>query len=85
MMAPAQLLDVVVSTVREVSPAVADRPIDGSSRLVEDLGLDSLDLVSLLMSLQDKLAIELDLDAVGGLAAIDDVVALVGQLPRQAA
>jgi acyl carrier protein len=85
-MAQANLLDEVVATLRTVSPASEGRVLTGESRLVEDAGLDSLDLVSLLMALQDEMGIELDLDAVGGLQTLDDVVHLLGEArPRKAA
>jgi acyl carrier protein len=79
------LLDEVVATVCLVSPAAEGRTLDASSLLVEDAGLDSLDLVSLLMTLQDQLGIELDLDAVGGLKTLGDVAQILEATPRKAA
>ena len=55
-------------------------------RLVEDLSLDSLDLVAIMMRLQDDHSIELDLDAVPDFRKVSDLMSELGrQLTRQAA
>lgn len=47
------------------------------SRLVEDLGADSLDRVELLVTLEDELGIEVPDEVVEALNTVGDVVAFV--------
>lgn len=84
-MTEATILETVARNIRIVSEASADRPIEAGSRLVEDVGLDSLDLVSLLMQLQDEFGVEFDLDEVGKIRHVGDVIEIVHALQSRAA
>jgi acyl carrier protein len=81
----AQLLPLVTASIRAVSEAAEGIAIAPESHLFEDVGLDSLDLVGLLMRLQDELGVEFDLDAVEGLRRVEDVMRLVAVQSARAA
>ncbi|NJP95011.1 acyl carrier protein [Nonomuraea sp. FMUSA5-5] len=54
-----------VEHIRVALSAVLDREIpqlDADARLVEDLGLDSTNVVELMMALEDSIGLEVDLD-----------------------
>ncbi|RUL87363.1 acyl carrier protein [Tautonia sociabilis] len=70
-----ELLRTVADAVRACNESIDDAtPIEIQSRLVEDLGLDSLDLVAVLMRLQDEHGIELDLDVVPEFRVVSDLM-----------
>jgi acyl carrier protein len=54
----------VTSIVRESAKIPHRVPISASSRLVEDLAIDSLDLVNLILTLQDRFDVAIEEDAV---------------------
>jgi acyl carrier protein len=81
----AQLLPLVTASIRAVSESAAGVPIAPESHLFEEVGLDSLDLVSLLMRLQDELGVEFDLDAVESLRRVEDVMRLASERRARAA
>jgi acyl carrier protein len=59
-MAESRVMATVVELVRrlgKVSPTVL---VTEDSRFVEDLGIDSLDLVSLFLRIQDRYSVEID-------------------------
>ena len=74
------LLHAVAEAIRRASEAAQQAEIAPETRLIEDLALDSLDLVAVMMNLQDAHDIELDLDAVTELRTVED---LMGELGRQ--
>ncbi|WP_158633523.1 acyl carrier protein [Tautonia sociabilis] len=74
-MSDPELLRTVADAVRACNESIDDAtPIEIQSRLVEDLGLDSLDLVAVLMRLQDEHGIELDLDVVPEFRVVSDLM-----------
>ncbi|SDW12615.1 acyl carrier protein [Marinobacter mobilis] len=54
--------------------AVPATTISSTSRLVEDLGADSLDLVELTMALEERFALELTDDQADQLVTVGDVL-----------
>ena len=50
-------------------------PISADSRLVEDLAIDSLDLVGLILQLQDHFDVVIEEDAVPNLCRVADLAA----------
>jgi acyl carrier protein len=62
----------IVRKAAKVPGTVAIRP---ESRLVEDLAIDSLDLVSLVLQFQDHFDVVFDEDAVPNLCRVADIVA----------
>jgi acyl carrier protein len=67
-------LEAVARAIRGSSEAARELTILPGSHLVEDIGLDSLDLVSVVMQLQDDMQVEIDLDSVGTLARVSDLM-----------
>lgn len=53
---------------------VDENSIEISSRLVEDLGADSLDAVELIMSIEDEFNIEIEDDVTNNLKSVKDIV-----------
>lgn len=81
-MSDQDLLRSVSGAIRTCSESARDLAIRPDSRLVEDLSLDSLDLVAVMMRLQDEHAIELDLDAVPSFEVVSDLMAELGRQVR---
>jgi acyl carrier protein len=81
----ARLLPLVTASIRSVSAGAATVPIAPASHLFDEIGLDSLDLVAVLMRLQDDLGVEFDLDAVEELRRVEDVMGLVSRMHSRAA
>ena len=59
---------------------IAKSDIKPESEIVKDLGADSLDLVELLMTLEDKTGKTIPEDKVGDLKTVGDVVKLLETL-----
>ena len=69
----AVLLDVIASSIRSASKRTRTMTITADSRLVEDLGLDSLDLVTVLMNLEDHFGLKIELDEVPSIQSVADL------------
>lgn len=69
----AALLDVISSAIRSVSKRTQTMVITAESLLVEDLALDSLDLVGVLMKLEDHFDIKIELDEVQNIRTVSDL------------
>jgi len=76
----AVLLDVIAKSIRSVSKRTETKVITPSSTLVEDLGLDSLDLVGIMMKLEDHFGLTIELDEVGNIRTVADLGAHVNAL-----
>jgi len=76
----AVLLDVITSAIRSVATRTQATVITADTRLVEDLALDSLDLVGVLMKMEDHFDIKIDLDEVGNIRDVADLAAQVETL-----
>lgn len=68
------LLDMVTKAIREVSEAARTVEIDPETLLVEDLSLDSLDMVAVFMHLQDEYEVELNVDEATNFRRVDDLM-----------
>jgi acyl carrier protein len=64
-------------SVRSIARISADIPIRADSRLVEDLGIDSLDLVSIVLSAQEHYGVPIDEDEVANFRTMADLVLYV--------
>ncbi len=53
------------------------KTIKSTSRVVEDLGADSLDMIEMLMSLEENFGISVPDDKVASLKTVDDIVAFI--------
>lgn len=77
----------VADGLREIMSARLGLPLEQlvpEARLVEDLGLDSLDAVELAISVERKFDIEVPEDELTKLKTVADMVALVESRIRQA-
>jgi acyl carrier protein len=77
----ADALAVIADTIRSVSAKARDIEIAPSSLLLEELALDSLDLVAVILRVQDHFQVELDPDEIPNMRRVGDLVAgLTGRL-----
>lgn len=67
------------SVIRQAAKIPANILISDSSRFVQDLGVDSLDLVGVLLSIQDTYDFELTDDEIARIENVGDVVRLMDQ------
>jgi acyl carrier protein len=67
------LLDVVSEMIRSVSAKAKERTITAESVLLEELALDSLDLVRVIMLMEDRYQITIDLDEVSNMKCVADL------------
>jgi acyl carrier protein len=79
------LIDVVTGAIRYVSAQAREVPITPSTLLLEELALDSLDLVAVILRIQDHYQVEIDPDAIPNLRSVDDLVISLANHLRAAA
>ena len=75
----------VAQAVRSAARIPAHVPITADSSLVEDLSIDSLDLVGVLLKIQDHFDVVIDDDAVPQLRRISDLAGYVASHRSSAA
>lgn len=75
----------LAETVRTIARLPADVVIEPGSRLVEDLGIDSLDLVSIVLSAQESYGVVIDEDDVATLRTVSDLATHVARCRNSAA
>lgn len=75
--------DIRAHVTRALTAAVS-RPadIEGRTRIVQDLGLDSLAVMNLMMALEDHYDVSIPLDRVAEIVTVDDLVLAVIQLTQ---
>ncbi len=73
----ASLIAEVVGIVRRAAKIPPRVPIRADSRLVEDLAVDSLDLVGVILDIQDHFGVAIEEDAVPHLCRVADLAACV--------
>jgi acyl carrier protein len=69
----------VASIVRQAAKLPPHITIDAESRLVEDLAIDSLDLVGVLLAVQDRFDIVIDDEVVPSLRRVADLADTVAK------
>lgn len=69
-------LDKVTNLLCEQLGISADK-VTEESKIVEDLGADSIDVFEMVMALEDELGIQIDEDKITELKTVKDVVALI--------
>ncbi len=84
-MIDSMILREVAEAIRTVARIPADVPIGGDSRLVEDLGIDSLDLVGILLKIQDHFDVAINDDDVPSLRRVSDLAVYVARVRGAAA
>jgi acyl carrier protein len=65
----------VVAIIRKSAKIPARVPITSGTRLVEDLAIDSLDLVGVILQLQDHFDVVIEEDTVPNLCRVADLAA----------
>jgi acyl carrier protein len=73
----ADMLSIVAESIRSVSPKAREVPILPGSLLLEELALDSLDLVAVILDVQDRFQVEIDPDEIPNLRSVDDLLTSV--------
>jgi acyl carrier protein len=68
------LVSVIAKAIRSVSPRAKEVPILRGSLLLEELALDSLDLVAVILEIQDVFQVEIDPDEIPSLRTVDDLL-----------
>ena len=81
----AELYSVVVGLIHTVSAKARESEITPQSLLLEELALDSLDLVRVIMLIEDRYHVAIDLDEVPKLKRVQDLSAILGRELRSAA
>lgn len=76
----ASLFEVIVGSIRSVSKRTQTMAITPASVLVEELALDSLDLVGVLMKLEDHYALKIELDDIPNMRTVADMGEHVAKL-----
>ncbi|KUN84248.1 phosphopantetheine-binding protein [Streptomyces griseoruber] len=56
-------LDEIIELIKEVKPGIADQAVTADQSVVEDLGLDSLDLLQLSRRITRQFGADFDLDS----------------------
>ena len=75
----------IAETIRGVSAKARGVAITADSRLLEDLALDSLDLVAVVIQLQDQFTVEIDPDEIPSIHTVGDLAASLHRHVRSAA
>jgi acyl carrier protein len=83
--ARADLIETIADAIRSVSAKARGAAITPDSLLLEELALDSLDLVAVILNLQDQFHVEIDPDEIPRLRTVADLAASLASLLRQAA
>lgn len=78
-------LEVVSDMIRSVSAKAREKVITPDSLLLEELALDSLDLVRVVMMMEDRFAITIDLDEVANMKCVADVARTLDRERQSAA
>ncbi len=84
-MAEASLLGEVIDVVRAAGKLRPGVDVDAEKRLVDDLGIDSLDLVGVFLSIQDQYDVVIDDDDVPRLLRVADLAEYVEKNRTKAA
>jgi acyl carrier protein len=82
---PFELMAVISETIQDVSAKAREASITPDSLLLEDLALDSLDLVAVVLRLQDHFQIEIEPDSLSDLRRVGDLVAILTEQVTAAA
>lgn len=68
------LLDSVANAIRAEAENTRTLTIDANTRLVEDLDLDSIDIVGVTMRLEDRFHIEIDVEDIKHFRSVSDLI-----------
>ena len=79
------VIGAISSYVKTISEKAKGAEIGADSLLLEELFLDSLDLVRVIMHLEDQYQVSIDLDEVPDMKRVGDLAVTVGRQLRRAA
>ena len=77
--ASSDLFQVVVGLIHTVSAKSKQVDITPGSLLLEELALDSLDLVRVIMLIEDRYHVAIDLDEIPKMKRVADLTAILGR------
>jgi len=80
-----EVLADIMGAIRSVSARARAVVITPQSLLLEDLSLDSLDLVAVILELQDRFQVEIDPDEITTMRRVEDLAASLTKQLRAAA
>ena len=80
-----ELFTIVVGLIHTVSAKAKQAEITPQSLLLEELSLDSLDLVRVVMLIEDRYQISIDLDEIPKMKRVSDLMSILGRELRSAA
>jgi acyl carrier protein len=80
-----ELLEVIIGMIRTVSAKARQMEITPESVLLDELELDSLDLVRVIMLIEDRYHVAIDLDEVPKMRQVRDLVLTLARQSRSAA
>src|SRR5262249_22136553 len=72
--AESKLLEAIVSAIKAEAECTRKASIDANTRLVEDLGLDSIDIVGVTMRLEDRFHIRIDVEDIKHFRSVSDLM-----------
>ena len=73
-MAESKLLETIANAIRAEAESTRNATIDANTRLVEDLGLDSIDIVGVTMRLEDRFRIEIGVEDIKHFRSVNDLM-----------
>jgi acyl carrier protein len=73
------LIAKVAGIIRSVAKVKPEVPMGAETRLVDNLAIDSLDLVAIVLQIQEDFDVVIDEDAVQHLSCVGDLAALVAE------
>lgn len=79
-MADLRLLESIANAIRAEAENTRTLPIEVNTRLVEDLGLDSIDIVGVTMRLEDRFHIQIDVEDIKLFRSVSDLMDQVSLL-----
>lgn len=80
-----EVLPVVVDLIRSVSEKARTKVVQSDTLLLEELALDSLDMVRVVMLIEDRHGVTIDLDEVAEMRSVGDVARVLLRETRAAA
>jgi len=78
-------MEAVSEMIRSVSEKARCRVITADTLLLEELALDSLDLVRVIMHMEDRFNLNIDLDEVSNMKRAGDLAGLLSREKKNAA
>ncbi len=79
------VLDVITAMIRSVSSKANEVEITPSTHLLDDLAMDSMDLVRVILLVEDRYSIAIDLDEVPKIRQVRDLALTVTGQTKSAA